>query len=147
MGLFHEATIYLDFQAQSKHETIEKLVDLLDQAGILNDKKIYQQEILAREEQATTGIGFGIAIPHAQTTAVKETRVALAISKNGIDYDSADKTPVYLIFMIAACNDEADLHLQMLAQLSRKLIDPVFRNRLMACTTKKTALQILQEIK
>lgn len=147
MELFREDTIYLDFKAQSKHETIVKLVDLLDQAGILNDKNIYQQEILAREEQSTTGIGFGIAIPHAQTTAVKETRVAFAISKNGIDYDSEDKTPVYLIFMIAACNDEVDLHLQMLAQLSRKLIDPVFRNRLMACTTKKTALQILQEIK
>ncbi|CUH96709.1 hypothetical protein P22_2799 [Propionispora sp. 2/2-37] len=145
MELFKEDTICLDLKAQNKAEVIGKMVNMLDKAGVLNDKKAYELAVWAREEKTTTGIGFGIAIPHAKTNAVKEPRVAIAIVKDGVDYQSEDGSLAYLIFMIAACDGEDDLHLRVLARLSRKLIDPVFRSKLLHASDKQEIMIYLKQ--
>ena len=146
MEIFREDTICLNLEVQNKTDVIAKMVNMLDQAGVLNDKAAYEQAVWAREAIASTGIGFGIAIPHAKSKAVKEPSVAVAIVKEGVDYQSEDGSPAYLIFMIAACAGEDDLHLRVLARLSRKLIDPVFRNTLLHAVDKKEIMTCLKQV-
>lgn len=146
MELFSVEAIDLDVTARDKQSVLDYMVNVLDKAGKLNDTKAYRQEIENREQLSTTGIGFGIAIPHAKTAAVKEAHVAVGISKDGIDYGSEDGSKVHLVFMIAATADDSDLHLRMLASLARKLIDPVYRQRLLDCHTKLEVLDLLKEI-
>lgn len=146
MELFSVEAIDLDVTARDKQSVLDYMVNVLDKAGKLNDARAYRQEIENREQLSTTGIGFGIAIPHAKTAAVKEAHVAVGISKNGIDYGSEDGSKVHLVFMIAATADDSDLHLRMLASLARKLIDPVYRQKLLDCHTKPEVLDLLKEI-
>lgn len=146
MELFSVEAIDLDVTARDKQSVLDYMVNVLDKAGKLNDARAYRQEIENREQLSTTGIGFGIAIPHAKTAAVKEAHVAVGISKNGIDYGSEDGSKVHLVFMIAATADDSDLHLRMLASLARKLIDPVYRQKLLDCRTKPEVLDLLKEI-
>lgn len=146
MELFSVEAIDLDVKASNKQSVLDYMVGVLERAGKLNDAKLYRQEIENREKLSTTGIGFGIAIPHAKTAAVKEAHVAVGISKEGIDYGSEDGGKVHLIFMIAATADDSDLHLRMLASLARKLIDPVYRQKLLECHTNPEVLELLKEI-
>lgn len=146
MELFSVEAIDLDVTARDKQSVLDYMVNVLDKAGKLNDAKAYRQEIENREQLSTTGIGFGIAIPHAKTGAVKEAHVAVGISKDGIDYGSEDGSKVHLVFMIAATADDSDLHLRMLASLARKLIDPVYRQKLLDCRTKLEVLDLLKKI-
>ncbi|MDF2564586.1 MAG: system, fructose family, component [Massilibacillus sp.] len=144
--LFDINTIKLDVKAKTKDEVINEMIDLLDNDHILKDREMYKKSIYVREEMSTTGIGFGIAIPHAKTSAVNKPRVAFGLSKEGVDYDSEDGERVNLIFMIAVSDTDNNLHVQTLAKLSRKLINPVFRNNLMQCKTKKEVLVLLEAI-
>ena len=114
----------------TKEEAINKLVDLMDATGRLNDKEEYKKAVLARESLSTTGIGDNIAIPHAKTTAVKEPGLSAMILTDGIDYDSLDGEPAKLFFMIAAPEGENNLHLDVLARLSMMLMDPEFKDML-----------------
>lgn len=145
-GLFQENTILVDLQAADKDQVIDEMVHLLDQAGILCDAGLYKKAIYAREALSSTGIGFGIAIPHAKCSAVTEARVAVGISRKGITYSEEESAKVHLVFMIAVRDTDDDLHLRTLASLSRRLIDPVFRNHLSACHDSCEVLRILQEI-
>lgn len=144
--LFDINTIKLDIKAKTKDEVINEMIDLLENDYILNDREMYKEAIYAREEMSTTGIGFSIAIPHAKTSAVNNPRVAFGLSKDGVDYGSEDGEKVNLIFMIAVSDADTNLHVQTLAKLSRKLINPVFRNNLMHCNTKKEVLALLEAI-
>lgn len=144
--IFAANTITLDIKAKNKEQVIDEMIDLLDKDGVLTDAALYKTAIYERENLSTTGIGFGIAIPHAKTSAVKTARVAVGIAKAGVDYDSDDGEKVQLLFMIAAQNTDDNLHLQTLAKLSRKLIDPVFRNRLLNSSGKEDVLAALEEI-
>lgn len=144
--IFAANTITLDIKAKNKEQVIDEMIDLLDKDGVLTDAALYKAAIYERENLSTTGIGFGIAIPHAKTSAVKTARVAVGIAKEGVDYGSDDGEKVQLLFMIAAQNTDDNLHLQTLAKLSRKLIDPVFRNRLLNSDDKEDVLSVLSEI-
>lgn len=146
MHLFHENTICLDLKATEKEAVIAEMVAMLSADGILRDAEAYQKAVLDREAQTTTGIGFGIAIPHAKSAAVNTARVAFGRSKAGIDYKSDDGSLANLVFMIAAPEAADDTHLKMLARLSRKLIDPVFRNQLLNCETKSGVMDLLLKI-
>lgn len=146
MELFHENTICLSLKAEDKNEAIAEMVALLAADGVLKDAQAFKAAVLAREAQSTTGIGFGIAIPHAKSAAVNAARVAFGISKSGVDYKSDDGSAANLIFMIAAPEAADDLHLKMLARLSRKLIDPVFRNQLLSCAEKSEVMDLLAKI-
>lgn len=145
-ALFDANTICLGVKAKTKDEAIAEMIDLLEKDQILNDRAAYTEAIYAREALSTTGIGFGIAIPHAKTSSVNKPRVAFGLSKEGINYGSEDGEKVNLIFMIAACDTDSNLHMQMLAKLSRKLINPVFRNNLLQCTEKEQVLTLLAAI-
>ncbi|GAA0318345.1 PTS fructose transporter subunit IIABC [Bacillus carboniphilus] len=124
-------TIVLDLEATSKSDVIDELVQKLGSAGKLVDQEKYKEAILAREAQSTTGIGEGIAIPHAKTSAVQTPAIAFGRSKDGIDYESLDGMPAHLFFMIAASEGANNAHLETLSRLSSFLMDTNFRQTLL----------------
>ncbi|WP_078395167.1 PTS fructose transporter subunit IIABC [Shouchella patagoniensis] len=133
--LLKQDTMILDLQSSSKAEVIEELVSKLDEAGRLNNKEDYMKAIWAREEQSTTGLGEGIAIPHAKTAAVKTPAIAFGRSKEGIDYEALDGQPSHLFFMIAASEGANNEHLATLSKLSTFLMDDSFRKNLLSATS------------
>ncbi|MFG6495875.1 fructose-specific PTS transporter subunit EIIC [Fictibacillus sp. UD] len=141
--LLTKNTILLSLEAQSKEAVIDELIEKLDSAGKLNDKDEYKKAILARESQSTTGIGEGIAIPHAKTNAVKEPAIAFGRSQNGIDYESLDGQKAHLFFMIAAYEGANNDHLATLSRLSSFLMDAEFRSRLDSASSAEEILQAI----
>ncbi|OIJ13954.1 PTS fructose transporter subunit IIA [Anaerobacillus alkalilacustris] len=133
--LLKKDTIELNLKASSKETVIDELVAKLDGAGRLADKAKFKEAILAREAQSTTGIGEGIAIPHAKTSAVKTPAIAFGRSKSGIDYEALDGQPSHLFFMIAASEGANNAHLQTLSRLSSFLMDNEFRKKLESANT------------
>lgn len=129
--LLSKQSISLDLKAQNKMAAIDELVDLVNASGNLSDKEEYKKGIIAREEQSTTGIGEGIAIPHAKTKAVKKACLGAAVSKAGVDYESFDGSLAHLFFMIAAPDGANNTHLEVLSRLSTILMDEDFRKNLM----------------
>ena len=125
----------MDLKATTKEDAIEEMVDKYYQVGVIDDKKLYKADILKREAQTSTGIGEGIAMPHARDKAVKRATVLFAKSAKGIDYKSLDGQPAYLFFMIAAPDGADNLHLQALAALSSLLINPELVKNLKAAKT------------
>ena len=129
--LLSKQSISLNLSANNKMSAIDELVDLVNASGNLNNKEEYKKGIIAREEQSTTGIGEGIAIPHAKTKAVKKACLAAAVSKSGVDYESFDGSLAHLFFMIAAPDGANNTHLEVLSRLSTILMDEAFRQQLM----------------
>ncbi|WP_082233430.1 PTS fructose transporter subunit IIABC [Halobacillus massiliensis] len=136
-------TILLNMTSSSKPEAIDELIGKLDQAGKLNDRDEFKKAIEAREEQSTTGIGEGIAIPHAKTVAVKDPAIAFGRSQEGLDYESLDGQPTNLFFMIAASEGANQTHLETLSRLSQFLMDKNFRQQL---ETAKTDADVIEAI-
>lgn len=135
--------IKLNLNAKSKIEVIDELVDVLYNAGRLNDKDEFRKTILNREEQSSTGLEEGIAIPHGKSSSVKIPTVAFGLSKEGIDYDSLDGEPSKLFFMIAAPADATDSHIETLSQLTSLLLDDDIREQLLKVKTEQEVLDIL----
>lgn len=135
--------IILDLKATTKNQVIDELIDLLDANGKLNDKELFKKAILAREEQSSTGLEEGIAIPHGKSSAVSVPTVAFGLSKKGIDYGSLDDEPSTLFFMIAAPENATDSHIETLSQLTSLLLDDDVREKLLKVTTKEEVLEIL----
>ena len=138
-------SIALNVNVSSKDETIDKLIDLMYESGKISDKSEYKKGILAREALSTTGIGDGIAIPHAQVATVKKAGLAAMTIQNGVDYNSLDGKPVYLCFMIAAPQDGGSIHLQALAKLSTLLMNEEFRNELMNAKSAEQFIEIINQ--
>lgn len=138
-------SIALNVNLKSKEETIDYLVDLMYTSGKISDKEAYKKGILAREELSTTGIGDGIAIPHAQVAAVKKPGLAAVTIKDGVNYESLDGSPVHLAFMIASPEDGGNLHLQALAKLSTLLMNEDFRKALINASTAAEFLNIINK--
>lgn len=138
-------TIKLNLVATNKDEVINQLVDVLWNAGKLNDKALYKEEILKRESLSSTGIGERIAIPHAKTSAVKNASLALGIYKYGVDYDSLDGEPVNIVFMIAAPEGANNEHLETLSRLSVLLMNPEFKNGLLNAKTPQEVISLLDK--
>ncbi|MBR8660799.1 PTS system fructose-specific IIC component [Brevibacillus aydinogluensis] len=136
-------TIVLHLAAKTKEEVLDELIATLDEAGRLHSREEMKQAILAREALGSTGIGDGIAIPHAKTAAVKTPSIAFGLSKEGIDFDSLDKQKAHLFFMIAATEDANQAHLETLALLSQMLMDESFRQQLMQAETKQQVVDII----
>ncbi|MDP4145039.1 MAG: fructose-specific PTS transporter subunit EIIC, partial [Bacillota bacterium] len=136
-------TIILDLKAKTKAEVIDELVNKLDKAGKLNNKDEYKKEVLKREEGSSTGVGDGIAIPHAKTSAVKTSALAFGYSKAGIDYDSLDGQPAHIFFMIAGKDNENDEHLETLSRLSVMLMDESFRSKIEKVKSEQELLNII----
>ena len=111
--------------------------------GKINDREAYRKEVYRREEESTTGIGEGIAIPHGKGSFVTKPGLAAMVVKNGVDFDSLDGEPVHLIFLIAAPNTEDNVHLDVLSKLSMLLMDENFAANLKNASTVEEFLQIV----
>lgn len=133
--LMIKETMIMNLQATTKEAAIDELIASLAASGRINDQTLFKEKILAREAQSSTGIGGGIAMPHAKTTAVNEATVVFAKSQSGIDYASLDDEPAKLFFMIAAPEGAGNMHLRTLASLSRLLIESEFIEALMNAAT------------
>jgi PTS system fructose-specific IIC component len=129
--LLCKESISLGIELNSKSEAIEKLIDLHDAAGNLSDKNKYREDILAREQQGSTAVGDGVAIPHAKSEAVKKPGLAAVTVPGGVDYSALDGKLSNIIFMIAAPND-GNFHLEVLSRLMVLLMDEKFRENLLA---------------
>lgn len=134
----------MDLQATDKKSAIDEMVQKMYDGGKISDIETYKNGILAREAQTSTGLGDGIAMPHAKNNAVKEATVLFAKSNKGVDYEALDGQPTYLFFMIAAPEGANDTHLQALAALSRLLIDPEFVGKLKEAKTPEDVQTIFQ---
>lgn len=143
--LLQENGIALNGRATDKREAIDRMVALMDATGKLTDVERYKRAVLAREEEGSTGIGEGVAIPHAKTDAVKAPGLAAMVVKDGVDYDCLDGEPAYLIFLIAAPDTKENVHLDVLARLSVLLMDEDFRNKLIAAPDKRAFLRAVDE--
>jgi PTS system fructose-specific IIC component len=141
--LLKKDTIILQLKASSKQEAIDELVSKLAGAGRLHDQEQFKKAILAREAQSTTGIGEGIAIPHAKTAAVKTPAICFAKSDAGVNYESLDGQPAHLFFMIAASEGANNAHLETLSRLSTLLMDAEFRSKLMKAQTEDEVLSLI----
>ena len=143
--LLTKDTIAMDLASSNKDGVIDELVNQLNQAGILNDVEAYKEAIHNRESQSTTGIGEGIAIPHAKVAAVDKPAIAFGKSKAGVDYQSLDMQPAHLFFMIAAPEGGAQTHLDALAKLSGILMDDQVRQALLDATSPEEILNIINQ--
>lgn len=143
--LLTEETIILNLDATSKQQVLEELTGQLEQAGKLVDRQAFLKDILTRENQSTTGIGEGIAIPHAKSVAVDAPAIAFGRSEHGLDYDSLDGQPAHLFFMIAATEGANDDHLEALSRLATFLMDEKFRSRILAASSKQQVLQAITD--
>lgn len=143
--LLTEDTINLHLQSKSKDSVLSELVQQLHVAGKLRDKVQFTNDILNRESQSTTGIGEGIAIPHAKSAAVQTPAIAFGRSTEGIDFDSLDGQPAHLFFMIAANEGANDDHLDALSRLATFLMDTSFRDKIMSAQTAADVLQAVND--
>lgn len=137
--------IDMNGEVANKEEAIDHLVDLMVGTGNISDKLAFKKGILAREAQSTTGIGEGIAIPHAQVAAVKKPGLAVMIVKDGVDYQSLDSQPARLFFMIAAPVDGGNIHLETLARLSGMLMDNDFKENLINASDAVEFLRLIDD--
>jgi len=137
--------INLDVQSTDKTGIIRELAKLHEKTGVLNDYEGYVKALMAREEQSSTGIGEGIAIPHAKTEFVKEPALAMGRKKEGIEYDSLDGEPATLFFMIAAPDGANNTHIETLARLSQLLLDDDFKAALENAATADEVLDIINK--
>ena len=141
--LLSSKSINLNFNVTSKAEAINHLVDLMNSTGNISDREAYKSAILAREDLSTTGIGEGIAIPHAKVGAVKKATLVAAVSKEGVDYEALDGAPSHLFFMIAAPDGANNTHLDVLSRLSTILMDAKFRESLINAANANEFLRLI----
>ena len=145
VDLLDEKSIRLDAAFFSKEATLDAAVELMAASGKLNDKDTYRAGVYAREEEGTTGIGEGIAIPHCKSKAVSKPGLAAMVIPAGVDFDSLDGEKVTLLFLIAAPDTEDNVHLDVLSKLSMLLMDETFTNQLKSAKSTKEFLKIIDK--
>ena len=141
--LLKPQSILLNASPTNKADAIYTLGDLMDKGGNLSDKAEYLQAVFAREESGSTGLGDGIATPHAKSAGVKEAGLAAMVVPNGVDFDALDGQPSRLFFMIAAPEGAADTHVEVLSKLATMVIDPDFKNALIQAATVDRFLELI----
>lgn len=142
--LLSASRVKFDIQSSTKIDVINELIDVLNADGKLSDKEQFKSAVLRREEEFSTGIGMGIAIPHAKDASVKEAALTLGISQAGVDYEALDGTAAHLLFLIAVPADSNDVHLKVLSFISRKLMHQEVRDRLMSAKTYEEVIAAFQ---
>ena len=141
--LLKPQSILLNAAPTDKANAIYTLGDLMDKSGNLSDKAEYLKAVFAREESGSTGLGDGIATPHAKSAGVKEAGLAAMVVPNGVDFDALDGQPSRLFFMIAAPEGAADTHVEVLSKLATMVIDPDFKNALIQAATVDRFLELI----
>ena len=143
--LLDKRSISLDAAPASKSEALDLAVELMAASGKLSDVEAYRRQVYAREEESTTGIGEGIAIPHGKCDAVKKPGLAAMVIRDGVDFDSLDGEPVTLLFLIAAPNTKDNVHLDVLSKLSVLMMDEEFSASLRKAETVEQFLSIIDQ--
>lgn len=142
--IMNEKMVKLQLESKDKVSVIRELAELLNENGKLYDKEKYIEAVLKREEEYSTGVGMGIAIPHGKSSAVKEPSIAFGRSIEGIDYGSLDGLPAQLFFIIAVPENSNDEHLRLLGQISRKLMHRETREKLLNAETFNEIIEALK---
>ena len=143
--LLDKRSIRIDGAPKSKNEALDQMVELMAKSGKINALEAYRQEVYRREEEGTTGVGEGIAIPHGKGAFVDKPGLAAMVVKDGVDYDSLDGEPVHLIFLIAAPNTKDNVHLDVLSKLSVLLMDEDFSRALQNAKSPEEFMKIVDE--
>ncbi len=138
-------SVSLDGAPKGKNEALDQIVALMARSGKINDEEGYRKQVYAREEESTTGIGEGIAIPHGKCDAVDRPGLAAMVVKDGVEFDSLDGEPVTLMFLIAAPNTEDNVHLDVLSKLSMMLMDEEFTSNLRNAKSAEEFLSIIDK--
>ncbi|MCR2021326.1 fructose-specific PTS transporter subunit EIIC, partial [Blautia pseudococcoides] len=143
--LLDKRSISLNGAPKSKEEALDQVVALMAKSGKINDEEAYRKQVYAREEESTTGIGEGIAIPHGKCDAVDRPCLAAMVVKDGVDFEALDGEPVTLIFLIAAPNTKDNVHLDVLSKLSVLMMDEAFSDSLRNARTVDEFLEIIDK--
>ena len=141
--LLNEQLIKLNLESQTKIEVLSEMVDLLASSGDIKDKDLFLDSVVDREAMGSTGIGNGVAIPHGRVDVAQNLVIAFGRSKQGVEFDSLDKEPVYLFFMLAAPKQDVGAYLKALAELSRLLKEEEFRIALLDAESNRQVIDII----
>ena len=142
-----ENLIVFDLKSTAKEEIIEELVELVNTSNMVIDKATLLKDIKDRENLVTTGIGYGVAFPHAKTKSVKGIVIAFGRSNEGIDFEAIDHKPVNLFFLIAAPEDAIGAHLNVMSRLSYLMKSEENRQKLMKATSPGEVLELIDQVK
>ncbi|OPZ71973.1 MAG: PTS system fructose-specific EIIABC component [bacterium ADurb.Bin478] len=141
--LLSEQVIRVPLHHTEKEKIIEELIDLIHQSGKIKDRDLALAKVLERERVMSTGMGEGVAIPHAKTEAVEELAAAFGITRQGVDFAAMDDKPVRLIFLLVGPMDPTGPHLQALSRISRLMHRSEFRDRLVGCPSAAAVLEAI----
>lgn len=146
-SLIKNETIFIDLDCVSREDCLLKMIDGMENAGIVSDKSEYLREVLAREEKGSTGVGFSVAIPHGKSNGVAKPGLAFAKLASPTEWNSLDGKPVEIVFLIGVPASNVDNeHIKILSMLSRKLIHEDFRKSLLNAETPSDIITILSAI-
>lgn len=129
--MFSKERVCFELKSGSKDQVLSELIEILAADGKINDKEKFKKAVLNREEEFSTGIGMGIAIPHGKSDAVTEASIAFGKSTKGIDFDSMDGEPAHFFFLLAIPAESNDVHLRALSEIARKLMHSDVREKLL----------------
>ena len=141
--ILEPACIIVPLQGKNKEAVIAELVDALASAGSIQDKNVVLQAVLAREQTRSTGIGSGIAIPHGKCKGARELVMAMGISSQGVDFESIDEKPVYIVVLLVSPIDKTGPHIQALARISRLMLDEEFKNKIQHSTSAQELYDLI----
>ncbi|MEW9082802.1 PTS sugar transporter subunit IIA [Caldanaerobacter subterraneus] len=142
--VLNEKMMVFDLKAKTKEEVLEELVKILKENDVVDDEKGFLEVVKKREEEFSTGIGYGVAIPHGKSSLVKKPSIVFGKSQNGIDYNSMDGKPAHLFFLIAVPDNSNELHLKVLADLSRALMHKEVREALEKASTPEEVIRAFE---
>jgi mannitol/fructose-specific phosphotransferase system IIA component (Ntr-type) len=143
--LLKASTVVLELPKGDRFEAIRHLVDALASEELLANPERAYDAVVAREKVLSTGVGSGIAVPHATLNSLTKPCVAFGRSQQGIDFEAIDHKPVHLVFLLLSPGNEYDLHLRMLSRISRLCTEEALRNQLRLAPTAESVLDLLQE--
>ena len=141
-----ESLIDFHLKGKSKNEIIKELVDLAAKSKLVKEREELYQAVVEREKLVTTGVGYGVAFPHAKTKAVKGILIAFGRSSAGVDFEAMDKKPVHLFFLIAAPEDAIGAHLNVMARLSYIMKSEKVREKLIQTQSPKELLEVIDSV-
>ncbi|MDD5766522.1 MAG: PTS sugar transporter subunit IIA [Candidatus Marinimicrobia bacterium] len=145
-NLLSAETIVLSLKHSDKEGIVEELLDLAMKTGKVKDRKKALKDLLDREDLGSTGLENGLAIPHARTNSVNGIALALGISKEGIDFQSADGKPSHLFFLLLAAENETSVSVQVLALIARMNLSAQFRSKMISAESPESALEIIRSM-
>ncbi len=143
--ILQPACVKAPLENTDKMAVIEELVDLLDENGLLQDRKAALEAVIARERTRSTGIGSGIAIPHGKSRSVNELVMSIGITKDPIDFESVDGKGVQIVILLVSPTNQTGPHIQALARISRLMLDETFKENLQNADSPQQAYQLITE--